>query len=155
MWSVERLLAGQRPMGRLRPLDTQRLLPFRTRLQGTTTPAEIPARYLEALRDFPGLMMPPTDDALAASSWHLFVVQHAVRDELARRLSEQGIETLVTIRAPSPAAAPTPGCTWARAACRSPSNWREWCSACPSGHHDEAQVGHVIDAVPLACSAGA
>lgn len=51
--------------------------------------------YLEGLSGLPGLSLPLPDDAACVSSWHLFTVRHPRRDELARRLAEDGIETLV------------------------------------------------------------
>ncbi len=51
--------------------------------------------YLEGLSGLPGLNLPKADDGTCVSSWHLFTVRHAQRDELARRLADDGIETLV------------------------------------------------------------
>ena len=57
--------------------------------------AHVAQRWIDALRDTPGLVLPPADDAHARSSWHLFVVRHAQRDALAQALAAQGIATLV------------------------------------------------------------
>ncbi len=51
--------------------------------------------YLQALRDVPGLVLPPADDTQARSSWHLFVVRASDRDGLARALEARGVATLV------------------------------------------------------------
>ncbi|MFN9451099.1 MAG: DegT/DnrJ/EryC1/StrS family aminotransferase [Rubrivivax sp.] len=53
----------------------------------------IAARYLDGLRGLPlGLPQVP---AWASPAWHLFVVRHPARDELARRLSAAGVQTLI------------------------------------------------------------
>ncbi len=51
------------------------------------------ARYGESLRDF-DLVLPP-DTATAASSWHLFVVRQARRDDLQARLAQAGVATQI------------------------------------------------------------
>lgn len=55
---------------------------------------EIARRYADELQGLPGLGL-PHPAPLAESAWHLFVVRHAARDELARRLAQLGVETLV------------------------------------------------------------
>jgi dTDP-3-amino-3,4,6-trideoxy-alpha-D-glucose transaminase len=54
----------------------------------------IAAVYLERLSGIDGLSLPTVGGA-GESAWHLFVIRHARRDELARRLADAGIETLV------------------------------------------------------------
>ncbi|MEM9434168.1 MAG: DegT/DnrJ/EryC1/StrS family aminotransferase [Pseudomonadota bacterium] len=54
--------------------------------------AAIAAIYLERLASLEGLTMPKVTDG-ATSVWHLFVVRHPKRDDLAARLKEQGIPT--------------------------------------------------------------
>lgn len=56
--------------------------------------ARIAQIYLDGLHGLPGLALPAVDDGFEPV-WHLFVVRHARRDELASRLAEQGISTLV------------------------------------------------------------
>lgn len=50
------------------------------------------AAYDAGLAGLSGLSRPPADDE-ARSAWHLYVVAHAHRDALRRRLAERGIET--------------------------------------------------------------
>lgn len=53
----------------------------------------IAARYLDGMKGLPlGL---PHVPAFAEPAWHLFVVRHADRDALQRRLTDRGIETLI------------------------------------------------------------
>lgn len=54
----------------------------------------IAARYLERLGGIEGLSLPAIVPG-RESSWHLFVVAHARRDDLAGRLASDGIQTLV------------------------------------------------------------
>jgi dTDP-4-amino-4,6-dideoxygalactose transaminase len=51
-------------------------------------------RYLTALADIPSLALPHVVDG-AEPAWHLFVVQHARRDELQARLAAAGVGTLI------------------------------------------------------------
>lgn len=53
----------------------------------------IAARYLDALQGAPLVL--PRVIAQAESSWHLFVVRHAQRDTVQRKLQEAGINTLI------------------------------------------------------------
>jgi dTDP-3-amino-3,4,6-trideoxy-alpha-D-glucose transaminase len=50
--------------------------------------------YLDRLDGIPGLSLPPAAPGID-SSWHLFVVRHDRRDDLARGLAAAGIETLI------------------------------------------------------------
>ncbi len=59
---------------------------------------EVARRYLAGLREAPVTL--PVERAPAVSSWHLFVVRHPRRDELATRLHDAGVRTL--IHYPSP-----------------------------------------------------
>ena len=54
----------------------------------------IAATYLSALSDAPDLHLPAVPDG-ANPAWHLFVVRHPRRDELAARLAERGVSTLL------------------------------------------------------------
>lgn len=56
--------------------------------------AGIAAIYLDGLRDVPGLGLPRVDGGIHPA-WHLFVVRHVRRDELAARLRDHGVHTLV------------------------------------------------------------
>lgn len=62
------------------------------------------AQYSALLAGTPGLTLPSAD--VPASCWHLYVVQTAQRDTLARRLAEQGIATLVHYPKPAYRCAP-------------------------------------------------
>ena len=55
---------------------------------------EIASFYLRELADVPGLMLPRVQ-AGCDPVWHLFVVRHARRDELARWLAAAGIGTVI------------------------------------------------------------
>jgi len=52
------------------------------------------ARYLSGLQGLPGLGL-PGQQAGTEHAWHLFVVDHARRDDLQAYLASQGIQTLV------------------------------------------------------------
>ena len=52
------------------------------------------AAYLEGLKDVPGIVLPHVPPG-ADPVWHVFAVRCADRDGLRRRLSDQGIETLI------------------------------------------------------------
>jgi dTDP-4-amino-4,6-dideoxygalactose transaminase len=54
----------------------------------------IARRYRDGLQGLPGLILPRSMPQ-AESAWHLYVVRHAARDELARRLAASGVGTLV------------------------------------------------------------
>ena len=56
--------------------------------------AAIAALYLERLTDVGALTLPHVPE-WAEPAWHLFVVRHADRDGLARRLAEAGVQTLI------------------------------------------------------------
>lgn len=51
-------------------------------------------RYVKALKDVPGLVLPRVPE-WAEAVWHLFIVRHARRDELMKFLAAQGVSTLV------------------------------------------------------------
>jgi len=55
----------------------------------------IAARYAHALAGIPGLTLPAREAPGARSVWHLYVVRHSRRDELAARLANEGIGTHV------------------------------------------------------------
>jgi dTDP-4-amino-4,6-dideoxygalactose transaminase len=52
------------------------------------------ARYQERLADFPGIVL-PTVGQHCDPVWHLYVVRHHHRDQLAQHLRSKGIETLI------------------------------------------------------------
>lgn len=60
--------------------------------------AAIAARYIEGLAGS-GLVLPQVPD-WAEPVWHLFVVRHAERDEMVKRLNEAGVGTLIHYPAP-------------------------------------------------------
>ncbi len=51
--------------------------------------------YRQGLTDVPGLALPVPDDDAHESVWHLHVVRHARRDELAQALQAAGVGVLV------------------------------------------------------------
>jgi dTDP-4-amino-4,6-dideoxygalactose transaminase len=55
---------------------------------------QVAATYTEALRATPGLTL-PTVAADREHVWHLYVVQHEQRDDLARHLATHGVQTVV------------------------------------------------------------
>lgn len=72
--------------------------------------ARIARLYLDGLVGAPGLTLPSVDGS-DEPVWHLFVVRHPQRDELARRLQAAGVATLVHYPVPphrQPAYAGTP-----------------------------------------------
>lgn len=56
--------------------------------------AAIAAIYLRELAGVPGLVLPQVPD-WADPVWHVFVVRHAERDQLAKKLAEAGVGTIV------------------------------------------------------------
>jgi dTDP-4-amino-4,6-dideoxygalactose transaminase len=56
--------------------------------------AAIAARYSTTLAGLPGVTLPTTPQ-WCDPVWHLYVIRHVQRDELARKLSEAGVSTLV------------------------------------------------------------
>ncbi|MEI8396594.1 MAG: DegT/DnrJ/EryC1/StrS family aminotransferase [Rhodospirillaceae bacterium] len=55
---------------------------------------ETAARYRQALGGIADLCLPDHPDHVTPA-WHLFVIRHPRRDELARRLADRGIATLI------------------------------------------------------------
>lgn len=51
-------------------------------------------RYAELLNTVPGLTLPHTAPG-RAHVWHLYVIQHAQRDALARHLASHGVQTVI------------------------------------------------------------
>lgn len=58
---------------------------------------DIASRYLSGLSGLSGLVLPPADQPAEGllSAWHLFVVRHPRRDQLAAGLAERGVQTLI------------------------------------------------------------
>lgn len=56
--------------------------------------AAVAAHYLDGLAGVPGLGLPAVP-GFAEPVWHLFVVRHAQRDALARRLADAGVGTVI------------------------------------------------------------
>ncbi|HKY90704.1 MAG TPA: DegT/DnrJ/EryC1/StrS family aminotransferase [Nevskiaceae bacterium] len=86
-------------LGRNSRLDELQAAFLRTRLAALDADnahrVAIAARYAQALAGIPGLTLPATGDPGARSVWHLYVVRHPRRDELASRLADEGIGTHV------------------------------------------------------------
>ncbi len=78
-------------------LDEVQAAVLQVKLEGlseaTNRRRAIAARYLEGLKDLP--LRLPHVPSFAEPAWHLFVVRHADRDGLQRRLQERGIGTLI------------------------------------------------------------
>ena len=53
----------------------------------------IAARYLEGMAGLPGITLPPADDDQYVSSWHLFVIETAQREQLQAALADEGVQT--------------------------------------------------------------
>jgi dTDP-4-amino-4,6-dideoxygalactose transaminase len=62
--------------------------------------SELAKQYMQSLQGVPGLML-PTVPEWADPVWHLFVVRHAQRDELAQQLDKLGVETLIHYPVPA------------------------------------------------------
>lgn len=56
--------------------------------------AQIAKVYQQGLAEIQGLTRPVIEEGNEAA-WHLYVVRHARRDELARHLAEQGVATMI------------------------------------------------------------
>lgn len=108
--------------------------------------------YLEGLSDAVGLSLPLPDGTDCISSWHLFAVRHPQRDELARRLAESGVDTLVHYPVPvhrQPAYADTPAGLKPLPIAEA---WSREVLSLPMGPTlDAGQVEHVITSVRKAC----
>jgi len=61
--------------------------------------AEIAAAYADGLARAPGLTL-PRQAANSTHAWHLYVVEHERRDELAERLAREGVGSAVHYRPP-------------------------------------------------------
>jgi dTDP-4-amino-4,6-dideoxygalactose transaminase len=103
------------------------------------------AAYLEQLAGT-DIGLPAVPD-FALPSWHLFVIRHPRRDDLARALEAEGIHTLIHYPLAShqqPAYAPAmPGASFPIAEQLS----RDVLSLPMSPHHDRAQVDAVCEAI--------
>jgi perosamine synthetase len=59
------------------------------------------SRYRKLLQDVVGITLPPEDNPGAKSVYHLFVIRSKNRDELAKKLEANGVETAVHYPIPS------------------------------------------------------
>ncbi|TMI57867.1 DegT/DnrJ/EryC1/StrS family aminotransferase [Candidatus Bathyarchaeota archaeon] len=59
------------------------------------------SRYRKGLQDVGGITLPPEDNPGATSVYHLFVIRSKNRDELAKKLEANGIESMVHYPVPS------------------------------------------------------
>src|SRR2546422_6974660 len=59
------------------------------------------SRYRKGLQDVGGITLPPEDNPGAKSVYHLFVIRSKNRDELAKKLEANGIESMVHYPVPS------------------------------------------------------
>src|SRR2546425_407951 len=59
------------------------------------------SRYRKGLQDVGGITLPPEDNPGAKSVYHLFVIRYKNRDELAKKLQANGIESMVHYPVPS------------------------------------------------------
>lgn len=62
--------------------------------------AELAKQYMRSLQGTPGLILPHVPE-WADPVWHLFVVRHERRDELAQQLDKLGVETLIHYPVPA------------------------------------------------------
>lgn len=113
--------------------------------------AQIAARYLEALGDAEALQLPEPGAGLHPS-WHLFVVRHADRDSLRRRLHEAGVDSAIHYPV---APADTPAYTAAGFSSvhtpQASALSRTVLSLPLHPHLSEQDVAHVISAVRKEC----
>ncbi|MCX8089433.1 MAG: DegT/DnrJ/EryC1/StrS family aminotransferase [Verrucomicrobiae bacterium] len=107
----------------------------------------IAARYLEALRGVPGLILPHVPD-WAEPVWHLFVVRHPERDRLQQKLAEAGVGTLIHYPVPPHLSGAYADGGWKRGAFPIAESLADTVLSLPMGPHlTEAQVEAVIGAV--------
>jgi perosamine synthetase len=64
------------------------------------------SRYRKGLQDVAGITLPPEDNPGSKSVYHLFVIRSKNRDELAKKLEANGVETAVHYPIPSHLQAP-------------------------------------------------
>jgi dTDP-4-amino-4,6-dideoxygalactose transaminase len=100
--------------------------------------------YRNGLGDVPGLVLPKVPD-WARPAWHLFVVRHARRDELRRRLGLAGVETLIHYPIPPHR---QPAYESASADLPMAEKLAETVLSLPMGPHiDVEQAAHVVSSV--------
>jgi dTDP-4-amino-4,6-dideoxygalactose transaminase len=108
---------------------------------------QIAARYLEALRGVPGLILPQVPD-WAEPVWHLFVVRHPERDRLQQKLAESGIGTLIHYPVPPHLSGAYAERGWKRGALPIAESLADTVLSLPMGPHlTEEQIETVVDAV--------
>jgi len=56
--------------------------------------AEIASRYSKGLSNLKGLALPKVNEG-CCHAWHLYVVRHAMRDDLQKRLTDKGVGTMI------------------------------------------------------------
>jgi dTDP-4-amino-4,6-dideoxygalactose transaminase len=139
---------------RLDPLQAGLLRVRRTKIdEWNTRRKKIAARYLEGLAGANNLTIPHVP-SWADPAWHLFVVTHPKRDDLAKKLNEEGIGTLIHYPVP-------PHLSGAYAELRIPKGalplaekLAETVLSLPIGPHlDADSVDYVIDRVRKTCAA--
>lgn len=114
----------------------------------------VAARYLTDLEGC-GLVLPRVLDG-AEPVWHLFVVRHEERDELANYLSERGIDTLIHYPVPPHLQAAYADLGFGRGAFPIAERLADEVISLPIGPHlNERQVDAVVQAVRAFCRAGA
>jgi dTDP-4-amino-4,6-dideoxygalactose transaminase len=114
---------------------------------------QIAARYLEALRGVPGLILPQVPD-WAEPVWHLFVVRHPERDRLQQKLAESGIGTLIHYPVPPHLSGAYAERGWKRGALPIAESLADTVLSLPMGPHlTENACRYVIKTVREACAA--
>lgn len=104
-------------------------------------------RYLRDLAGIPGLGLPLVPE-WSEPVWHLFVVQHAGRDELRGRLKAEGVDTLLHYPVPPHLSEAYADRGWTTGAFPAAEAFARTCLSLPlSPHVTDAQAEHVITSV--------
>jgi dTDP-3-amino-3,4,6-trideoxy-alpha-D-glucose transaminase len=102
------------------------------------------ARYLAALANFPGLVLPIVPE-WAEPVWHLFVIRHANRDALQQALTKAGIGTLIHYPVPPHLSGAYADANWRPGAFPVAESLAQSVLSLPMGPHLlEDQANHVV-----------
>jgi dTDP-4-amino-4,6-dideoxygalactose transaminase len=107
--------------------------------------------YLKGLADAPGLVLPVVP-GWAGPVWHLFVVRHALRDDLQRRLDQAGITTQIHYPIPPHLSGAYASYGWKRGDFPIAESLADSVLSLPIGPHlSSDEASEVIAAVTAAC----